>query len=92
MFYKLIMPIETMWGIFSTLNWGIDRAFNKIKGNEFSDVCKNRTCVIEKRLRKYADIAANFGKKGLRVICEPTGQYQNKLMRTLEEWDFLPVM
>jgi len=63
--------------------------FFEIKGNEFTDVCKNRTCVIEKRLRKYADIAANFGKKGLRVICEPTGQYQNKLMRTARRMGFL---
>ena len=63
--------------------------FFEIKGNEFTDVCKNRTCVIEKRLRKYAEIAANFGKKGLRVICEPTGQYQNKLMRTARRMGFL---
>jgi len=38
--------------------------FFEIKGTEYSDVCRNRTNVIEKRLHKYAEIAAQHGKKG----------------------------
>ena len=56
--------------------------FFEINGTEYYDVCRNRTNVIEKRLASYAEIAGACGKKGLRIICEPTGQYQNKLMRT----------
>ena len=63
--------------------------FFEIKGSEFSDECRNRTKVIERRLLDFADIARKKGKKGLRVICEPTGQYQNKLMRTARRLGFL---
>ena len=63
--------------------------FFEIKGTEYSDVCRNRTDVIQKRLASYAAIARRAGKKGLRVICEPTGQYQNKLMRTARRLGFL---
>lgn len=63
--------------------------FFEIRGTEYYDVCRNRTDVIEKRLHKYSQIAAKHGKKGLRVICEPTGQYQNKLLRTARRMGFL---
>ena len=63
--------------------------FFEIDGMEFSDVCRNHTCVIRKRLLAYADIAKEHGRKGLRVICEPTGQYQNKLMRMARRLGFL---
>jgi transposase len=63
--------------------------FFEIDGKEFSDTCRNRTTVIEKRLLSYHDIAKEHGRKGLRVICEPTGQYQNKLMRTARRLGFL---
>jgi len=56
--------------------------FFEIDGKEYSDTCSNRTDIIEKRLLSYRDIALESGRKNLRVICEPTGQYQNKLMRT----------
>ncbi|MGV1097813.1 hypothetical protein ACUUL3_00185 [Thiovibrio sp. JS02] len=56
--------------------------FFEIDGREFSDECRNRTAVIEKRLRRYHDIAKENGRQTLRVICEPTGQYQNSLFRT----------
>jgi len=35
----------------------------EIRGTEYSDICRNRTSVIEKRLHKYAEIAAQHGKK-----------------------------
>ena len=63
--------------------------FFEIDGKEFSDTCRNRTTVIAKRLLSYHDIAKEHGRKGLRVICEPTGQYQNKLMRTARRLGFL---
>ncbi|MEJ2033789.1 MAG: transposase [Deltaproteobacteria bacterium] len=63
--------------------------FFEIDGKEFSDTCSNRTTVIEKRLLSYHDIAGEHGRKGLRVICEPTGQFQNKLMRTARRLGFL---
>lgn len=62
--------------------------FFAIDGKEFSDVSGNRTTVIEKRLRAYYNIAVEHGREGLRVICEPTGQYQNKLMRTARRLGF----
>jgi hypothetical protein len=46
--------------------------FFEIGGKEYSDVCANRTTVIQKKLSSYAKIARQAGKKGLRSICEPT--------------------
>lgn len=56
--------------------------FFEIDGKEFSDTCNNRTTVIDKKLRDYQQIAADHGRTSLRIICEPTGQYQNCLFRT----------
>ena len=63
--------------------------FFEIGGHEYSDKCQNRTSVIEKRLRRYHAIAFEHNKKSLRIICEPTGQYQNKLFRTARRLGFL---
>ena len=63
--------------------------FFEIGGKEFSDVCSNRTTVLEKRLLRYHQIAIDHGRKSLRIICEPTGQYHNKLMRTARRLGFL---
>lgn len=49
---------------------------------EYTDVCSNRTDVIQRRIIKYKSIAKENGMNNLRVICEPTGQYQNSLLRT----------
>lgn len=56
--------------------------FFVIDGREYADECRNRTSVIEKKLRGYLEIARNQHRKNLRIICEPTGQYQNCLHRT----------
>ncbi len=61
----------------------------EINGHEYSDECPNRTTSIEKRLKQYHGIAQEHGKKSLRIICEPTGQYQNKLFRTARRLGFL---
>jgi transposase len=49
---------------------------------EYTDECRNRTDVIQRRIKKYKKIAQKHGMSNLRIICEPTGQYQNSLLRT----------
>lgn len=56
--------------------------FFSIDGTDYSDSSANRTQIIEKKLQNYKEIAIKSGRKNLRIICEPTGQYHNKLMRT----------
>lgn len=56
--------------------------FFVIEGKEYTDECRNRTALVEKRLRSYLAIAQEHGRKNLRIICEPTGQYHNILQRT----------
>lgn len=60
----------------------------EIDGTEYTDNCSNRTTIIEKKLLSYHAIAENTGRTNIRVICEPTGQYQNKLMRTARRLGF----
>lgn len=62
--------------------------FFEIDGKEFSDECRNRTDVIQKRLDSYHGIVKKHGRKTLRIICEPTGQYQNSLFRTARRLGF----
>ncbi len=56
--------------------------FFSLDGKEYRDECPNHTRSIEKRLSKYHGIAQEHGLARLRLICEPTGEYQNKLLRT----------
>jgi len=53
-----------------------------ISGKEYTDQCRNRTAVVEKKLQSYLEIARKHDKKNLRIICESTGQYHNILQRT----------
>jgi len=53
-----------------------------LEGKEYRDECPNHTRSIEKRLSKYHGIAQEYGITQFRLICEPTGDYQNKLLRT----------
>ncbi len=55
--------------------------FFEIDGTEYSDTCSNQSRIIDKRLKAYLKIAIENNRKNLRIICEPTGQYHNKLMR-----------
>lgn len=61
----------------------------EVEGKEFSDQCRNRTIVIEKKLQAYQKIAIVHGRKTLRILCEPTGQFQNCLFRTARRLGFL---
>ncbi|MDL1980166.1 MAG: IS110 family transposase, partial [Deltaproteobacteria bacterium] len=49
---------------------------------EYTDICSNCADVIQRRILKYQKIAKEHGMSNLRIICEPTGQYQNSLLRT----------
>jgi transposase len=63
--------------------------FFETEGKEYVDECKNRTTVIQKKLKEYHEVALDQGMKTLRIICEPTGEYQNKLFRTARKMGFL---
>ena len=63
--------------------------FFETDGKEYIDECCNRTTVIQKKLASYHKIAQEHGMKSLRIICEPTGEYQNKLFRTARKMGFL---
>jgi len=62
--------------------------FFETGGKEHSDECSNRTDVIGRKLKSYHEIAFEHGTKTLRIICEPTGQYHNKLFRTARRMGF----
>ncbi len=62
--------------------------FFEHEGRQYSDSGNNRTDVIRKKLESYHDIVSENGRKGLRIICEPTGQYQNKLFRIARSMGF----
>ena len=53
----------------------------EIDGKGYSDTCRNHTKTIEKKLASYLEIVTENNRKNMRVICEPTGQLQNKLLR-----------
>lgn len=54
-----------------------------------TDLLPNSTRQIERGLRAYAAEATKEGCHSLRVVCEPTGGYQNKLLRTARRLGFL---
>jgi transposase len=56
---------------------------------EYSDECSNRTTVVMGRLEAYHRIASAQGMETLRILCEPTGQYHNKLLRIARQMGFL---
>ncbi len=63
--------------------------FFETKGREYVDECSNRTTVIQKKLKAYHEVAHEHGLKTLRIICEPTGEYQNKMFRIARKMGFL---
>ncbi len=63
--------------------------FFETKGKEYVDECSNRTTVIQKKLKAYHEVALEHGTKTLRIICEPTGEYQNKMFRIARKMGFL---
>jgi len=63
--------------------------FFETEGKEYYDEFSNRNTVIQRKLTAYHQVATEHGRKTLRIICEPTGQYQNKLFRTARKMGFL---
>jgi transposase len=62
--------------------------FFEAGGKEYTDECDNRITTIVKRLESYHKIAQEHGYQSLRIICEPTGYYENKLLRTARSKGF----
>ena len=48
----------------------------------YDDEWSNTTRQIEARLRQCQRLAEEHGLRGLQVVCEPSGGYQDKLLRT----------
>ncbi len=62
--------------------------FFETKGKEYVDECRNRTTVIQKKLKAYHKIALEHKMKTLRLICEPTGSIRTRCFVLLGRWDF----
>ena len=54
----------------------------EIGDQAIDDEWPNTTRQLEKKLRPYQGLASEHGLKTLRVIYEPSGGYQDKLLRT----------
>ena len=63
--------------------------FFEAGNKEYSDDCPNRTTAIMGKLEAYQRIGAVQGMETMRVLCEPTGQYHNKLLRIARQMGFL---
>lgn len=48
----------------------------------FEDEFRNNTTTIRQKLQKIQLNSMKYGYKNLRIICEPTGGYQEKLLKT----------
>jgi len=57
-------------------------AYCEIEETAYENQFSNAVQQIESALRKFDTLAKEAGKEGLRVICEPTGGYEQKLLRT----------
>lgn len=78
--------------VFNVLNVSFDVGKNKLNyylvGDEsradsiFEGEFRNSLPIISEKLEEIKKIAKNYGFNKVCVICEPTGGYQNKLLRT----------
>ena len=55
--------------------------FSRLPGEEFSDTCRNSNRKIETELKTFREAAVERGYDGIKVVCEPTGLYDRKLLR-----------
>ncbi len=62
--------------------------FARLPGIEFSDECTNTTREIRRMLNSFLTLARKHGKKSIRVVCEPTGEYDRVLLRTAHRMGF----
>ena len=56
--------------------------FSRLPDEEFSDTCRNSNRMIEKELLMFRNAAVKRGYERIKVVCEPTGLYDRKLLRT----------
>jgi transposase len=64
-------------------------AMARVNGNEYEVDFRNSNEQIRRHLAEYRDIAHQQGRPIVRVICEPTGAYDKKLLRTARQMGFL---
>jgi len=57
-------------------------AVARVDGAEYEDDFRNRNEEIQRRLAEFKEVAAQHGRSSVRVVCEPTGCYDQKLLRT----------
>lgn len=55
--------------------------YARLPTEELSDKCINANRKIDRQLKKFNAEALSRGYEGIRVICEPTGLYDRKLLR-----------
>jgi transposase len=54
----------------------------RVPGKEYAETFKNSTPKIRQVIKAYQKVAEDHGFSQVRVICEPTGVYDRKLLRT----------
>ncbi len=57
----------------------------RVPGKEYAEQFKNETPRIRKVIKDYQKIAAEHGFQQIRIVCEPTGVYDRKLLRTARQ-------
>ena len=79
-----VKPAEWLTVCFDVGQRELD-AYSKYEQNssiyELKDHFSNRVSAIKNHLKEYESLRKSLGLKGLRIICEPTGGYERKLLR-----------
>ena len=57
----------------------------RVPGKEYSEQFANKTPRIRKIIKDYQAIANEHGFKQIRIVCEPTGVYDRKLLRAARQ-------
>jgi transposase len=60
-------------------------AVTRVSGNEYEVDFRNSNTQIRAHLAEYQEIARQHGRSVVRVVCEPTGCYDRKLLRTARQ-------
>lgn len=64
-------------------------ALSRVDEREYAVEFSNTNHDIRRHLCEFKEIAAQHGRSGVRVVCEPTGCYDQKLLRTARQMGFL---
>lgn len=64
-------------------------ALSRVDEREYAVDFRNTNHEIRQHLKEFKEIAANHGRSCVRVVCEPTGCYDQKLLRTARQMGFL---